>query len=108
MITYHLSSSIGTHVAGTVAGNDPSATIGEGAVYDGVAPDAKIAFTDMAEGNSQGLGVRSIAVMTSRMPYDDGDEYTNLCLCFLLLSIHILLIFHLHLHLHSLAIPTLL
>ena len=86
MITYHLSSSIGTHVAGTVAGNDPSATIGEGAVYDGVAPDAKIAFTDMAEGNSQGLGVRSIVVMNSRMPYGGGDddEYSNMTSAFLL------------------------
>ncbi len=48
----------GTHVCGTVAGNPLNAdTTTSPGMYYGVAPDAKIAFMDLAAGSSEGLAV---------------------------------------------------
>jgi hypothetical protein len=47
----------GTHVAGTVAGSVAGGGGGGEALYDGAAPDAKIAFLDMTSSGDGGLAV---------------------------------------------------
>lgn len=65
----------GTHVAGSVAGKSTSATSEQ---YNGMAPEAKIAFLDIGIGDAGGLSIPSLGEAAFPIAYDTGSRiHTN-------------------------------